>query len=125
MKIAYIKHKIAIILLIWSALPQRHKSFNYIFFIHFEENIPLDICNKTIIQETMMHTFLLIYPNFFSPYYGACVPTDRIDQVHEMHRLYHAQKQLMICDRKTKNLRRGIKAYRSFHGLRNSLIVTR
>jgi hypothetical protein len=50
---------------------------------------------------------------------------DRIDQVHELHRLYHAQKQLMICDQKTKNLRRGIKVYRSFHGLRNSLIVTR
>ena len=63
MKIAYIKHKIAIILLIWSALPQRHKSFNYIFFIHFEENIP----NKTIIQKHMLR-FLLIYPSFFSPY---------------------------------------------------------
>ncbi|PWZ29845.1 hypothetical protein Zm00014a_038878 [Zea mays] len=43
------------------------------------------------------------YPQFLSSHrtLSACVPTDRIDQVHELHRLYHAQKQLMMQQAQT------------------------
>jgi hypothetical protein len=36
-------------LLICPTFSQRYESLNYIFFIHFKENIPLNIYNKTII----------------------------------------------------------------------------
>jgi hypothetical protein len=37
-------------LLICPTFAQRHKNLNYIFSIHFKENISLNVCNKTIIQ---------------------------------------------------------------------------
>ena len=59
-KITILLVVVLVLVLVRPTMSNGHESLHYISFIHFKENIPLNECDKTIIQNTITNLIPLL-----------------------------------------------------------------